>query len=299
VKPRFPLTLAKGKTSLSSRTADEYETMKRCNIFTLFVALVASMVLSGIAHGQPKEQTDKSDKTGTNPINFQRDFRVYNEYLWLNTEGDGNQSVTTLEFRTSFAEGKWQYRIRARHNSITADLNDDGRDDIDESGIGDTDMRFLTVPVFDAANARALAVALEVFFDTASEDVLGSGATSLGPQVFYVKFLPRGLFAPSFQWKFSVDEDDGRSEIDQFLIDLNYLRIADDKLTWFFTDPQIVIDNEEDIEFAIVDLEWGWMMANWAPDLKGHSFYIRPSFGVGTDRPTDGSIEVAYKIVGW
>jgi hypothetical protein len=32
------------------------------------------------------------------------------------------------------------------------------------------------------------------------------------------------------------------------------------KKFWFSTDPQIVIDNENDEEFAIVDLEFGWMM---------------------------------------
>ena len=31
--------------------------------------------------------------------------------------------------------------------------------------------------------------------------------------------------------------------------------------------------------------------------LPGHSVYVRPSFGLGTDRPVDGSIEVGYKIV--
>ena len=35
-----------------------------------------------------------------------------------------------------------------------------------------------------------------VFLNTASEDTLGTGVTSLGPQVFYVKFLPTGLLAP-------------------------------------------------------------------------------------------------------
>jgi hypothetical protein len=74
--------------------------------------------------------------------------------------------------------------------------------------------------------------------------------------------------------------------------------MAEDKKTWFFTDPQIVIDNEKDIDYAVVDLEWGWMMTNWFDDLPGHSFYLRPSFGVGTDRPTEGSIEFGYKIVG-
>ena len=183
-------------------------------------------------------------------------------------------------------------------NSITADLDDDGTDDIDESGAGDADMRFLTVPILDMPNRQAFAFGLEVFFNTASEDALGSGTTSLGPQVFYVKFLKRGLFAPGLQYKFSVDEDEGRSETNQFLIDLNYLLMAKDKQSWFFTDPQIVIDNENDTEFAIIDFEFGWMMSKWT-DLKGHSFYIRPMVGVGADRPADGSVEIGYKIVGW
>ena len=41
------------------------------------------------------------------------------------------------------------------------------------------------------------------------------------------------------------------------------------------------------------------MMTNWHQDLKGNSFYLRPSVGVGADRPTEGSIEFGYKIVGW
>ncbi len=225
----------------------------------ILISLVALVVFS--TYGMAQEQTNKKDKTGTNPVNFQRDIRFYNEYSWLNTDGDGNQNLTTVEFRTPFLEGKWQWRVRARLNSITADLDDDGTDDIDESGAGDADMRFLTVPILDMANRQAFAFGLEVFFNTASEDALGSGTTSLGPQVFYVKFLKRGLFAPGLQYKFSVDEDEGRSETNQFLIDLNYLLMAKDKQSWFFTDPQIVIDNENDTEFAIVDFEFGWMMS--------------------------------------
>jgi len=256
--------------------------------------LVPIVLWSSNAFSQEKEQ----DNTGTNPINFSNDFRVYNEYLQLNTAGDGNKNITTAEFRTSFLEGKWQWRVRGRLASLDADLNDDGTDDVDESGQGDLDMRFLTVPYFDKENKRAIAFGLEVFLNTASEDALGSGTTALGPQLFYVKFLPKGLFVPGVQYKFSIDEDAGREDIDKILIDLNYLRMADDKQSWFFTDPQIVIDNESNTEFAIVDFEFGWMMTNWT-NLKGHSFYIRPSIGVGSDRSTDGSIELGYKIVGW
>jgi hypothetical protein len=262
--------------------------------------LVALFVFStnGYAQEQSQDQDQGQDKTGTNPINFQRDLRVYNEFSWLNTEGDGNQNLTTVSFQTPFLDGKWQWRVRGRYNAIDADLNDDGSDDIDETGLGDIDMRFLTVPYVNMAKREAFAYGVEVFLDTASEDVLGSGTTTLGPQVFYVKFFKGGLFAPGLQYKFSVDEDEGRRKTNQVLIDLNLLIMAKDKQSWFFTDPQIVIDNETNKEFAIVDVEFGWMMSKWF-DLQGHSFYVRPSIGLGKDRPSDYSIELGYKIVGF
>ncbi len=66
---------------------------------TLTIVLIAFTALimlpsAGFAQEEDlpaEEATDNSDKTGTNPINFQRDFRIYNEYSWLNTAGDGNQ----------------------------------------------------------------------------------------------------------------------------------------------------------------------------------------------------------------
>ena len=268
-------------------------------VMTMAVVFLAVALFSQVAQAQEAEDAKaaaKADKTGTNPINFQNEFRLYNEYSWLNTAGDGNQNLTTLEFRTPFLDGKWQWRVRARYNAIKADINNDGIDEIDESGFGDMDMRFLTVPYLNIAKKMAFATGLEIFLDTASEDVLGSGAWSLGPQVFFVKFLSRGLFAPGLQYKFSVDEDEGRSKVNQILIDLNYLFMSKDKQSWFFTDPQIVFDFENDTEFMIVDFEFGAMMSKWT-DLQGQSIYLRPSFGIGGDRPTDYSVEVGYKFV--
>jgi hypothetical protein len=259
------------------------------------VTVFATIALSSFSLAQTEEQ--KADQTGTNPINFSKDFRVYDNYTWLNF-GDGGANVLTAEYRTPFAGGKWQWRVRARYTGIEADLNNDGFDEIDQTGMGDIDMRFLTVLNMNMEKKTAWAAGLEVFLDTASEDVLGTGATAFGPQLFYVKFLQRGLFAPGLQYKFSVDEDLGRPKIDQILIDLNYLRMGADKQSWFFTDPQIIIDNETNTEFMIVDLEFGWMMSKWT-ELQGHSFYVRPSIGVGADRLTDYSVEIGYKVVGF
>lgn len=239
---------------------------------------------------------DKSDQTGTNPINFTFDFRVYNEYLWLNTAGDGSQNLTTLEFRAPFADGKWQFRVRARANWIEADVNDDGTDDLDDSGFGDVDFRFLTVPYVNPEKRIAFAVGLEFFLDTASDDALGSGSTSLGPQVFLVFFKPFGLdidlFAPAYQHKFSIDGND----VNQSLIDLFVLKTSEDKTLWVLVDPAFVIDHEANTEFVLIDIELGTMLDKYL-GTKGHSAYVRPSVGIGDDRPYDASIEVGYKIV--
>ncbi len=61
-------------------------------------------------------------------------------------------------------------------------------------------------------------------------------------------------------------------------------------------DPQIILDYEEDHEFALIDLEMGTMLDKWF-GTKGHSFYVRPSVGIGSDRPYDYSFEFGYKIV--
>ena len=267
-----------------------------CGSFPLMTALLATMAFPSVVFSQ--EVGEQEDQTGTNPTNFQREFRVYNEYSWLDTAGDGSQNLTTFDYRMPIVDGKWQWRVRGRYNSLSADTNNDGIDNIDGSGFGDLDMRFLTIPILDMAKRRAVAYGVEVFLDTASESALGTGTTALGPQAFFVKFLESGLFAPGIQYKFSIDEDTGRSDVDQLLIDLNFLKMAGDQQSWFFTDPQLVFDRETKKEFSVVDFEFGWMMSKWT-DLRGHSFYVRPSVGIGADRPTDYSIEIGYKIVGF
>ncbi len=275
------------------------------NYYTLilFVLLIGALAVE--AQAQEDAEVDlkaemKADKTGTNPINFTNDFRLYNEYQWLNLDGDGHQNISTLEFRTPIWDGKWQFRVRGRGASIKADLNDDGSTDLDEGGFGDTDFRFLTVPILDMPNKFALAVGFETFLDTASKDSLGSGATSLGPQVFGVFFKPFGgffdLIAPAYQHKFSVEEDDGRSDVEQGFIDVFALKMSKDKLSWMMINPTFVLDYENNQEFILIDFEVGTMLDKLL-GTKGHSIYIRPGFSVGQDRPTEASIEAGYKYV--
>ena len=94
---------------------------KNAGLILIAIIIMIAFSTNGFADDVAKQQaTDKKDKTGTNPVNFQRDLRIFNEYSWFNTEGDGSQNLTTLEFRTPFAGGKWQWRVGAHYNWIEA-----------------------------------------------------------------------------------------------------------------------------------------------------------------------------------
>ena len=78
---------------------------------SIVIALALILVIFTTALAQDdSEEAMKADKTGT-----KFDARLYNEFLWLNTDGDREQNITTFEFRAPFADGKWQFRLRARY----------------------------------------------------------------------------------------------------------------------------------------------------------------------------------------
>ena len=278
----------------------------------IFSTIIAGLLIAGWvstsalaqdeAEAAAKEDvkaTFEKDETGTNPINFTFDARLYNEYQWLNTAGDGGQNITTFEFRAPFADGKWQFRSKLRAVDLKADFNDDGTDDVDDFGFGDIDVRFMTIPYINMQKKLAVALGVEFFLNTASEDSLGAGAWTVAPLVFLPIFNPLGpgsIFVPGYQHKISIDEDDGRSRVNLGLIDFFLVKTFAQNQYWAYIDPQIVLDYENSREFMLVELQGGMMLDRFVGS-KGHSIWILPSFGVGSDRPYDFSFEVGYKYI--
>jgi hypothetical protein len=259
------------------------------------LTVVSLLLVPQISHAQQ----DKADKTGTNPINFTYDFRLYNEYLKLNTPGDGTQNVSTMEFRAPILKGKWQFRTRARYTSLNLDTNDDGVDEVNTDGLGEVDFRFLTVPYLDMPNRRAIAVGFETFLPTAKEG-LGSQRLSFGPQIFGVFFAPFGiknsLIAPAYQHKFSVYASSNGRNLHQGLFDIFFLKTSADKQLWALVNPQMVLDYREDKQFGLLEVEVGTMLDKWFGS-QGKSIFMRPSLQVGRDRPAEASIEVGFKAI--
>jgi hypothetical protein len=273
--------------------------MRAIRLLWLLLGL-ALTPLAAHSEDDPEAKDDFSgDKTGTNPINFTFDARLYNEYLWLNTNGDGDRNVTTFEFRAPLLDGKLQFRTRLRAAHVEADLTGNGANDVDSFGLGEIDFRFLGVPYIDMKKRLALAVGFETFLPTGNSAV-GSERASFGPQVFGVLFAPLGipgtLIAPAYQHKFSFYEEGDVDGLHQGLIDIFMLWTSKDKQFWALLDPQIILDYREDLEFGLLDIEVGMMLDQFV-ETKGQSIYMRPAFGMGEDRPTDSALEFGYKLI--
>jgi hypothetical protein len=63
---------------------------------------------------------------------------------------------------------------------------------------------------------------------------------------------------------------------------------------WLIVDPQVIVDHEDDNDtFTTVEVEWGYTMV---PE-SGISGYLRPGFGLGSDKLYEWNMEIGLKFV--
>lgn len=247
-------------------------------------AVVTATALLAVAF--PAALVAQDDNSGTNPIAFTWDFRMYPEAKSL--PGANSSQTFTFEHRVPLSSN-WQFRTRSRF--VNSTFESPGGP-VSTTGFGDMDMRLLHIPI--AGPKFALATGLEAFLNTASQPNLGEGRTSLGPQVFAVFFGALGqgtLIAPAYQYTFDIAGDDGRAKVSRSSLDLFILWIAPSKKFWLLADPQYIFDHENDRNWGQLEFEAGAMM--FGPT----SNYLRPSIGIGEDRAYDWSIEFGFKVI--
>ncbi len=274
--------------------------MKKVNIKLLSLLLLIAIATTAIA----QKEKPKKDNTGTNPINFTYDYRLYWEMQQFKDNG-GSLNKRVMEFRAPLGrdlanvlgktEGflpnlgsRYQLRLRAYYNTLS--INDTNQKTSTTSGIGDFDARFMAIAY---ANKKwGIAPGLEGFFNTASNDLLGSGSNILAPVVFVGFFNLLGkhsIFAPGYQYQFNVSG----KKVSRSVFDIYFVWILAKGKNWLIFNPQPIIDHHNDIAFAQVDVEWGFMIV----PKSGISGYIRPGFGIGEHRPFNYNFEVAIKFV--
>ena len=62
---------------------------------------------------------------------------------------------------------------------------------------------------------------------------------------------------------------------------------------WLIVNPQINLDQENDLNIYIVDVEFGYTI----PQLPGTSIHVRPGAGIGGDRPFDFTFEFGIRFI--
>src|SRR5262249_15750475 len=142
----------------------------------------------------------KSDKSGTNPLNFQTEFRLFNETQFL--RGHGYQNITTFQYVQPFASN---FAVRLRLPVVGNDVTGSN-----EYGLGDITARVNWVPYVN--RKVGVLVGSEFAFDTASKSQLGTGKYTIAPVGVLVFFLKDGwLFAPAYQQTISYAGQSTRS----------------------------------------------------------------------------------------
>ena len=280
--------------------------MRQIAGYTAWVCLwLVALATPGLA------QQDGSDDTGTNPVNFTYDARLYMEMSQL-PEDVGSAITTTYEFRAPFGRtmanltdnrlgifkdrgDKYALRLKTRHKSLN--FNEGGQSsgaNTNVSGIGDMDARFLAIP--HAKGKFALATGLEAYFPTATNDALGDGRYALVPQVFLGFFGLMGeksIFAPGYLYVADVGGDSDRTSVDQHKIDVYFVWLLANMKHWLIINPQANFDVGNDRDLYLIDAEFGFMV----PQLPGASTWLRPGVGFGDDKPFDWTLEFGFKFI--
>lgn len=258
---------------------------------------IAIFSLAAASHAQDSASVS-ADEAGTKSTGSTFDFWTYREPFWRNTPGNGTRDLSSFEHHQLLFGGNWQLRARVRATDGDTDFIGDDNRQIESYGLGEVDVRLLTMPYRSIAKRRAIAVGVETFLPSGDASG-GSDTLSFGPQVSGVFFTPFGLkgtlFAPSYQHIFSVYEKSGAQRRHAGGIDLLGLWQSPDKKKWVLANPQLLLDYHAGTEYINVDVEAG-MFLDRTLGTKGHSAYLRPGFQMGRYRNGDASIRFGYRI---
>ena len=228
----------------------------------------------------------KEDKSGTNPLNFQKEFRLFNEAQFL--QGRGYQNITTLQYVHPFSSN---FSVRVRLPFVGNDATGEN-----QYGFGDFNVKANWVPYMK--NKVGVMLGSEFSFNTASNSVLGTGKNTIAPVAVLAFFLNDGLiFAPAYQQTVSYGGDSARRDINIGAIDLYLVKLTKSKHNWFILDPTILADYANNRTSGTLEFEAGQIVGRMMGGIG--SIYIRPGVGMGTDRIYNWNLEVGFKLIGF
>jgi hypothetical protein len=162
----------------------------------------------------------------------------------------------------------------------------------DETGVGDVITQLIYKPYSDERLAAIFG--LRVDWDTATEDEVGQGGTTVAPLGAVAWYPKKGLIvAPVLQWFIGDDLDNDPLPGDRDRNELSYRQIVlwqpmKPYMSWLMLDPELIVDFEDDDETLNIGVEYGKMIS------KTMAIFVKPTFGVG-DSDTDWAIKIGFR----
>jgi hypothetical protein len=166
----------------------------------------------------------------------------------------------------------------------------------DSFGFGDFELELTHIPV--VTRHYGIVLKADVTFDTASRPELGNGQTVLQGTFIFARFLRGGaIFAPSFEARYGVDRDPGRTRVNSLTVDFYYVPRLANRNYYMTVDPFLAFDWERDTQSGGLTMTLGRVIG---PAFGGRlQAYVKPGVFVGSDRSSNWGIEVGIKLLGF
>jgi hypothetical protein len=237
---------------------------------------------SGLAHAQSVPK----DENGTNPTQLQRTLIIKADNLWLH--GDGTQQDLKLGFTQPFGTGKPKaisVEIPTLRNTRITDGN----------GLELGDVTIGLTYVTNVTRRGGWVLRGELALDTGARPGYGSGGTVAELTVIRALFLRNhAIFAPTIAFSQDVGGD---ARVRQLVADFYYVPKLKDPRNFITLDPALTFNDVTDARFASLAVTLGRALPPaWGGRPK---IYVKPAVYLGGDRPTDWSVEIGFKLLGF
>lgn len=170
------------------------------------------------------------------------------------------------------------------------------------SGLGDDAMRlgdasFKVTRVLERTRTHGIVLSAELAAPTAARADLGTGKWVLKPSAIYALFLPQGILAPSLLHNVSIAGNAARPDVNLTTFDLYFVpKLSDPKLLMTL-DPALNHDWQRGATFLTLAATVGVKLG---PMLGGRGqITVKPSIGLGANRPYDWGLAVNYVLLGF
>lgn len=245
----------------------------------LMACLLAALPASMAAQGPLLPPT--SDKTGTNPLNLQLTNVMANEFQSLPDDRFVNVS------RYRYAAPLVGRRMAATLTLPLVTSNVTGRS---EAAFGDIGAQWTWIPWLRAD--RGLRTGVDTTWNSATNDALGAGVTTVAPFADFVLMRSSSLIlSAGYQHRLSIGGGDD-PEVSEGRVGV-YAAWLPRPDTWVIVEPAWLADVEHDRTGGRVDVEYGRLL------LPSFGTFVRPGVGVGSrgERPFNWKVEFGFRVI--